>query len=592
MRFIIIISLFITQVFAQKNMSDINANSKLCISNFRTIYIGEINNKSISKYILDKPHFSTKNSSIRLTSKIESPYGFHFTYNQIYNEIDIYNAQIKVNTDKKGNIKSQFDNSYDIKNVSTKPYPSINKIYEFVPSITTAVLKFDSVYFFTNNKLIKAIKCIAEYDYTEAKEFVFSNNELLFSRHLSMNYNAPVDTIAGAYVFKPDPLTKANVNYGTPYVDNNDNDITVLNNQRDSVTLKLTYNNNLFTLENPYVKITEHSNPNTTPTTSSTNTFLFTRSQYQFEDVNAFYHITEYQYYLQSLGFNNLVNYQIHVDAHALNGQDNSNFYPLSNPPRLNFGEGGVDDAEDADVVLHEYTHAIQYSAAPNTNMGNERLALDEANGDYVASSYSKAINPFNWEKVFTWDGHNEYWAGRMTTSNKTYPNDLVSNLYIDAPIWSSTIMQINNDIGRLKTDKILFQSIYNYASNMSMADAAKLYLQADTLLYNGANYNPICNRFFNRGLINTCLVGQNEHNNPSIISIYPNPTKGEITINLGTNNNSCLIEIYTFTGKVIYKNNIVNDSRKLDLSHLNKGVFLVKLTSKNNVKIEKLIIN
>jgi hypothetical protein len=32
---------------------------------------------------------------------------------------------------------------------------------------------------------------------------------------------------------------------------------------------------------------------------------------------------------------------------------------------RLAFGEGGVDDAEDVDVVLHEYGHAIQHDTVP-----------------------------------------------------------------------------------------------------------------------------------------------------------------------------------------------------------------------------------
>ncbi|MEZ4916786.1 MAG: hypothetical protein R2836_07345 [Chitinophagales bacterium] len=55
---------------------------------------------------------------------------------------------------------------------------------------------------------------------------------------------------------------------------------------------------------------------------------------------------------------------QISVDTHGNNGADNSFFSPAT-PLRLIFGEGGVDDAEDADVIIHEYGHAISHFAAP-----------------------------------------------------------------------------------------------------------------------------------------------------------------------------------------------------------------------------------
>ena len=54
---------------------------------------------------------------------------------------------------------------------------------------------------------------------------------------------------------------------------------------------------------------------------------IFDRSQPQFEEVNAYFHIDRSQRYMQSLGFRGerrLVNYAIPVDPHAANGTDNS----------------------------------------------------------------------------------------------------------------------------------------------------------------------------------------------------------------------------------------------------------------------------
>jgi hypothetical protein len=77
------------------------------------------------------------------------------------------------------------------------------------------------------------------------------------------------------------------------------------------------------------------------------------------------------------------------IDPHGTSA-DNSFF---SYPNFIYYGTGGVDDAEDADVITHEYSHFLSRNAAPNTNVGMERQGLDEGLGDYVAASYFKPIS-------------------------------------------------------------------------------------------------------------------------------------------------------------------------------------------------------
>jgi len=234
------------------------------------------------------------------------------------------------------------------------------------------------------------------------------------------------------------------------------------------------------------VEIQEFSNPVTTITVSDTPVFYYTRSQQEFEDVNSFYHISEFKNYLEYLGFLALVDYTLVVDAHALNGADNSMYSP---PKSLLFGEGCVDDAEDADVIIHEYVHAITAHAAPNTWVGNERKAIEEGLGDYFATSYTRNINPFNWEKMFGWDGNNSCWSGRTTATSKQYPGGITGDIHDDGEIWSSTLMQIWEVIGKETTDSITLESLSSYAKNITMTDAAYLFLDADSLLTGGANY-------------------------------------------------------------------------------------------------------
>ena len=403
------------------------------------------------------------------------------------------------------------------------------------------------------------------------------------------------DSAVTGTVFLPDPLTKAGVTYGIPFVDNNDNDVPQLNAQIDTVSLTANYDSSsgVFLLESNAVLITEHSSPTINPVTSLNGEFYYTRSESGFEDINAFYHINRMQNHIQTLGFNNIVNYQINIDTHGLNGSDNSNFQSSFNPPRITFGEGGVDDAEDADVILHEYGHAIMSSAAPGTNTGTERATLDEANGDYFAASFSRSLNSNSWDSVYTWDGHNEYWDGRMASSDKHYPEDLAGNLYTDTDIWSSTIMQIWEDLGRNTTDQLLIESAYGYASGMTMLDAAALFYQADVDLNNGANYLSICNRFQSRGLMGTCPNSVNEHT-ISLVSRLLNSqsfAKGsDNAIILLNRTEETLISIYNMNGQLIKSSTHHTDEISISPADHKAGVYLVEIIGSSGREIFKLV--
>ena len=57
----------------------------------------------------------------------------------------------------------------------------------------------------------------------------------------------------------------------------------------------------------------------------------------------------------------------------------------------LRFGKGGVDDAEDAEVILHEYGHAIHFSQ--NFSFASEEAgAISEGFGDYWAVTVSDVV--------------------------------------------------------------------------------------------------------------------------------------------------------------------------------------------------------
>jgi hypothetical protein len=556
-------------------------------------FLKSVDSSYVKTFLLENFRNLKHNSGINLQNITESLNTNHYLYEQTHNSFSIYGANIKINYHREtGKILSIFDNTLAVPTELPTDFPNEKNILTHL--ITDTALYYSrKIYFFNGRDFIPAIELKVANSADDCKEIIMdAKGNVLYQRDLNMYVNSQ-DSIVKAGVFLPNPIISAQVIYGVPYEDNDNTDVPQLNAEIKTVDMTVRFDNGTFYLESPYAKITEHSAPVTTPATSINGEFILTRSQSGFEDVNAFYHINEYQNYLQSIGLTNLADYQIHIDAHALNGADQSNFSPLFNPPRLNFGTGGVDDAEDAHVIVHEYGHAIMHSAAPNTNTGYERMALDEANCDYIAISYSKAISPYNWHKVFSWDGHNPFWPGRFINSSKKYPQDLSGSYHLSGEIWSSTLMQIHDEIGRYELDKILFQSIYSYAPNMTMNHAAILLIQADDLLNSGKNKDIICHFLKLRGLYN-CPVGIESTDGLAGVKIFN--SKGfyeghsELIIEFPGSHSVFHVSIYDATGRFINQSTSDNNKITLRPEDFNLGLYILRVRGQEKAFSIKII--
>src|SRR6185503_5071648 len=127
--------------------------------------------------------------------------------------------------------------------------------------------------------------------------------------------------------------------------------------------------------------------------------FSFLRDDDGFEEVMIYYHLDSMQRYLQSLGFKDIYNRQIsafanseppgvpYTDSQAYYLPDTENL----GTGELAFGSGGVDAAEDAEVIGHEYGHAMQDSQVPGFGSDFENLetfALGEGWADFHSAAY------------------------------------------------------------------------------------------------------------------------------------------------------------------------------------------------------------
>lgn len=365
-------------------------------------------------------------------------------------------------------------------------------------------------------------------------------------------------------------------------------------------SMPVDYSTGTFNLSNDFFIITEFSLPFTNPSTSLNDSFDFNRSQIEFEDANTFYHLNNFKLYWESLGFTDLAQEVIQVDAHGNGGADNSFFTPTS-PPRLVFGQGGVDDAEDADVIIHEYGHAISAFASPGTNVDQERRALDEGFGDYLATTYSKQFGTTHANDVFSWDGHNEFWSGRISNSNKTKLD--VSNgesIYFNGEVWSTTLNDLYNLLGATIADKLAIEVMYYNMPNTSLSQAALNLFVADTAIFNGIHSCQIFDVLFARKfLLGTCndfYSGiRDTYSTNQIVQVLNTFgfTNANEALELEFSNSDYLnsdARLIGMNGMLIDQRNIQSKHEQLDYPDLPRGIYFLEIRTETNLYRFKLM--
>ncbi len=292
-------------------------------------------------------------------------------------------------------------------------------------------------------------------------------------------------------VFEPDPLSSALVAYGTTgYVDGNDADTPQLTAQTFDVTLRdLTLSTGTYSLLGPYAACIDWDTPVGTCPTNATGIFPDTRASQNFEGVNVYHHIDSMMRYLNvTLGLGIMPHQYsqgVQFDPHGFNGADNSSY--SSGTGRLRFGEGGVDDAEDADVVIHELGHGLHDWATGGSL--SQAQGLSEGVGDYFAQSYSWAY-PNQWTPgapayhwVFDWDGHNPFWSGRVTNwvvvPTRVFPTHLSGSIHSDGQFWSTCSLRSWQVIGRDLMDAAMVEGLAMTGGASNQVAAAQAVLQA-----------------------------------------------------------------------------------------------------------------
>ncbi len=250
-----------------------------------------------------------------------------------------------------------------------------------------------------------------------------------------------------------------------------------------------------------------------TPAYSPTGIFSYRRDDDRFEQVMAYYFVDAAQRYLQGLGFGselapvNAESQDVRTDQW---GADNS--FSWDKHDIIRFGKGGVDDAEDAEVIVHEYGHAVHDAQVPGFGSSLEAGSIGEAFGDYLAvtvglheaevNRWPVAADPTcvaDWDSVsYTRAPH----CLRTLSENKHYPEDVQGEVHADGEIWSQALWTIRQSLGANVADRIIVNAQFGFAPDTSFAAAAETTVTTAHQMYGAREAKAVRAAFAARGIL------------------------------------------------------------------------------------------
>lgn len=315
-----------------------------------------------------------------------------------------------------------------------------------------------------------------------------------------------------AYVFWPDPITSSkdpSLSWSTP--------TTTLDRERKLVSLENLSPpvNGKHALSGTWVTSIDNEPPAFPPVSSVTD-FKFGSKEKAFLSVMAYYWLDRFVVYLRGFGIatlNAAMTRPIRVDAQGLNGQDQSHFVvTAAGSYHVAFGEGGVPDASDPHVVVHEYGHAVHHF------LGSNQGGYEEGFNDFMAAAWLDRYNGHQFQRtaVFPWDNCAALnWGPKRRLDLKEKFSDGSFggyDMYLQGDILATALWSLFLAVGGSGSAKarekaadtvirLYLEMLITAADDSPIEDLANGLLVADQALHRGVNKAAIKKAFKGRGL-------------------------------------------------------------------------------------------
>lgn len=237
--------------------------------------------------------------------------------------------------------------------------------------------------------------------------------------------------------------------------------------------------------------------------------FEFTSTEAGFDEAMVYFHVDRVIRYLESLGYRGdraIFRAPLDSDVHGTR-DDNSWYSP--DLRRLTFGTGLVDDAEDAEIIVHEFGHALQDAICPDFGQSQEAAAMGEGFGDYLAASFFASRKPPRYrDSIGSWDSIEDdaldprcLRCVNVPVTYESFDHAEDADDHENGQIWSATLWKIWTRFGRDVADRIVIESHFQLDGFTSFAKGARAILDADRHLFRGRHVAAMRRIFREQGI-------------------------------------------------------------------------------------------
>lgn len=170
-------------------------------------------------------------------------------------------------------------------------------------------------------------------------------------------------------------------------------------------------------------------------------------------------------------------------------------------------------------------------------------------------------------------------------TLNTVRANNIGKNNFVE---WT-TASEEQGDVFELQRSKdgVRFSSI----SSINAKGMASSYTYRDVQALDGINYYRLKLKHLSGEISYSQIVSATVKGDKQFITVYPNPAKDQLTIQLNGNySTNAFIELIDISGRIISRQNITNTNERINVANIPAGIYTVRFTDNGKTELVRVV--